>query len=426
MQKPGRNIPFFGARKVAERALDDLDAALKDRDNALARLREVGGLSFLEIKNRQAALALEVEAQSAELSKLKGEVAAARSAIVETDEIALLQESGIYAYSHPLEDVVAYQRRLEELENSKKFMAKNGTAIQATTTWTVNGSEAKGRSMVSDISKLMLRAFNAEADHLVRTMKPYKLANSLDRLEKVASTIAKLGKSMQIRISDGYLTVRRKELELTADYLQKLAEQKELERAERERLKDERKAQQELERERARLDKERQHYQNAAAALLASGDTQGAQRMQEKLGEIDQAIADVDYRAANDRAGYVYVISNIGSFGDDLVKIGMTRRLDPMERIRELSDASVPFNYDVHAVFFSDNAAGIEASMHRKFETERVNLVNLRREFFRITPHQAREALAELAGELLTFHEVPEAIEYRQSQDKRSSALSES
>jgi len=341
---------------------------------------------------------------------------------VETNEVALLQESGMYAYAHPLEDVVAYEKRLEELENSKKFMVKNGTAITATTTWTVNGSEAKGRSMVADISKLMLRAFNAEADHLVRTMKPYKLSNSLDRLAKVASTIERLGKSMQIRISDGYLTVRGKELELTADYIQKLAEQKEQERAERERLKDERKGQQELERERGRLEKERQHYQNAAAALLASGDNDAALRMQEKLGEIERAIADVDFRAANSRAGYVYVISNIGSFGDDMVKIGMTRRLDPTERIRELSDASVPFNYDVHAVFFSEDAVEIESSMHRRFATDRVNLVNLRREFFRITPHQAKEALAELAGELLAFHEVPEAIEYRQSQDKRNSA----
>lgn len=422
MQKPDRKIPFFGARKIARQALDDLDAALRDRDNALLRLREIGGLSFLELKDRQSALTSEIEAQQAELLKLKGAVAAARSIIVETDEVALLQESGMYAYAHPLEDVVAYQKRLEELETSKRSMVKNGAAIEATSTWTVNGSEAKGRSMVSDISKLMLRAFNAEADHLVRTMKPYKLANSLDRLTKVASTIAKLGRSMQIRISDSYFAVRRKELELTSDYLQKLAEQKEVERAERERLKDERKAQQELERERSRLEKERQHYQNAADALLASGDSQAAQRMQEKLGEIEKAIADVDYRAANERAGYVYVISNIGSFGDDMVKIGMTRRLDPTERIRELSDASVPFNYDVHAVFFSDDAVEIESSMHRRFAINRVNLVNLRREFFRITPHQAKEALAELAGELLAFHEVPEAIEYRQSQDKRNSA----
>src|SRR5690606_26293503 len=166
MARTDRSIPFFGARKMAEELIADLDAALRDRDNALARLRELGGLTFLELKDRQAVLAGEIEQKVAELAGLKEKLAQAKSSIVETDEVALLQEAGVYAYVHPLEDVVSYQNRLKELEESKKFMIKNSKAIESATTWTVNGSEAKGRSMVSDISKLMLRAFNAEADHL--------------------------------------------------------------------------------------------------------------------------------------------------------------------------------------------------------------------------------------------------------------------
>jgi hypothetical protein len=134
-----------------------------------------------------------------------------------------------------------------------------------------------------------------------------------------------------------------------------------------------------------------------------------------ELQEVEKAIADVDYRAANIRAGYVYVISNIGSFGERMVKVGLTRRLDPMERIKELSDASVPFNFDVHAVFFSKDAVTIETSMHNRLADCRVNTVNLRREFFRATPLEVKAHLAELAGELLEFHDTPEAIEYRQS-----------
>ena len=122
---------------------------------------------------------------------------------------------------------------------------------------------------------------------------------------------------------------------------------------------------QEIEREQARLEKERQHYLNALAALEANGDTEGADRMRAQLDDVDKAIEDVDYRAANVRAGYVYVISNVGAFGERMVKVGMTRRLEPMDRIRELSDASVPFNFDVHALFFSEDAVGIEAEMHR-------------------------------------------------------------
>jgi hypothetical protein len=194
-----------------------------------------------------------------------------------------------------------------------------------------------------------------------------------------------------------------------------VAEEKEAERAERDRMREERKAQQELERERARLDKERQHYENALNALVLKGDEEGAARLREQLGDVQRAIEDVDYRTANIRAGYVYVISNIGSFGEDMVKVGMTRRLDPMDRIRELSDASVPFNFDVHALFFSKDAVGIETTMHQRLATKRVNQINIRREFFKVTPHEAKTHLAELAGELLQFTDTPEAVEYRES-----------
>lgn len=155
------------------------------------------------------------------------------------------------------------------------------------------------------------------------------------------------------------------------------------------------------------------------AKLTSNGDLEAASRMQEKLFEIDKAINDVDFRAANIRSGYVYVISNIGSFGEALVKVGMTRRLDPMERIRELSDASVPFNYDVHAIFFSDDAVGIESNMHSRLGDRRLNLVNTRREFFQATAEEAKQHLSELAGELLTFHDVAEALEFRQSMEQR-------
>jgi hypothetical protein len=268
--------------------------------------------------------------------------------------------------------------------------------------------------MVRDFSKLMLRAFNAEADNLVRGLKPYKLRSATERLDKVAATIERLGRTMKIRISIPYLKLRKRELELTADFLQKQAEEREAERLERERLREERKVQLEMERERARLEKERQHYENALQALINKGDEAGAARLRGQLQDVEHAIADVDYRAANIRAGYVYVISNIGSFGERMVKVGMTRRLDPLDRIRELSDASVPFNFDIHALFFSKDAVGIEQSMHQRLAEARVNLVNRRREFFRATPGEVKLHLVELAGELLEFQEVPEALEYRQ------------
>jgi hypothetical protein len=154
--------------------------------------------------------------------------------------------------------------------------------------------------------------------------------------------------------------------------------------------------------------------QTALLVLVAKGDAEGAERLRLQLADVQRAIENVDYRAANVRAGYVYVISNIGSFGERMVKTGMTRRLDPMDRIRESSDASVPFNFDIHALFFSKDAVGIEAAMHEKLAQVRVNGVNRRREFFHATPIETKVHLAELAGEMLEFTEVPEALEYRQ------------
>lgn len=301
---------------------------------------------------------------------------------------------------------------------------KDGDAILAATAWTVNGSPSEGRKMVREFSKLMLRAFNAEADNLVRGLKPYKLDGAVARLRKVAETIERLGKTMNIRIAPAYCKLRIRELELTADFLQKQAEEKEQERLERERLREERKVQQEIERERARLEKERRHYVNALDVLVAKGDELGATRLRQQLEDVDRAILDVDYRAANIRAGYVYVISNIGSFGERMIKVGMTRRLDPADRIRELSDASVPFNFDTHALFFSKDAVGIEAAMHERFADRRVNTINRRREFFYATASEAKQHLAELAGELLQFEDVAEALEYRQGLKNRTIGIS--
>jgi hypothetical protein len=434
-QHANTEIPWFGARKFARALLSENQTLQAQCGEMRRKLEECGAYTLMEIEAQRQALEREIAEQVQRLALDRVQAAAAataaqaqldelRKSIVATEDLAMLQEAGVYHYRHPLSDAVAYENELEKLESQIKAMnRKDGGAVLASTNWTVNGSKTAGAAMVRDFSKLLLRAFNAEADNLVRGLKPYKLEAAIERLNKVASTIERLGKTMDIRISVPYFALRIRELELTADFLKKEAEEKEVERLERERLKEERKVQQEIDRERARLEKERQHYANAVEALSAKGDVDGVERLRGEMAEIERAIQDVDYRAANIRAGYVYVISNIGSFGDALVKVGLTRRLDPMDRIRELSDASVPFNFDVHALFFSKDAVGIEADMHRRLADRRVNIVNLRREFFRATPQDVKKELAEVAGELLQFRDAPEALEYRQSLTKGQAAL---
>jgi hypothetical protein len=343
-----------------------------------------------------------------------------RRQVVETQEAIILQEVGIYRYRHPLEDAVAYKVRLSGLQAQIKDAIRAGSAVQGATNWTVNGSATQGRKMVRELSKLMLRAYNAEADSAVRSMKPYTLESAIARLEKSRDTIVKLGGTMNIRVTDHYHRLRVTELELTADYLAKAAEEKERERTERERLRDEERAKRELERELERLRKEQEHYMTVLATYQAQGDAGAVAKAEAKLAEIADGLDGLNRRAANIRAGYVYVISNVGAFGPKMVKIGMTRRLEPMDRIRELGDASVPFLYDVHALVFSEDAVGLETHLHHALADRRVNMVNARREFFYASPAEVRDLLAALDLSMLSYVDEPEALEWHQSQTARS------
>jgi len=197
------------------------------------------------------------------------------------------------------------------------------------------------------------------------------------------------------------------------DWLMKKQEEKETAREERARLREQRRVERELAEERAQLDKERAHIENALLALREAGEED--LDLQARLTAIDEAIAQNDYRLANIRAGYVYVISNRGAFGPNVVKIGLTRRLEPLQRIAELSGASVPFRFDVHALYFSEDAVSLEHELHEHFADRALNRANTRKEFFFATPAEVREILTEKVGNLLEFTEAAVATEYLQS-----------
>lgn len=422
--RPPEKVSIFNAKQMAR-------SALEDNERLRGVVADLQGLELLEVRERTddarkaleaaeagaAARMRQLQEEIADLERRRAELAAT---VARTEEADILQEVGIYDYRHPAQDSVEYKARLATVQDRKKADAKNLPGeVAGRSAWTVNGSVPKGRKMVREVTTLMLRAFNAEADNLVRTMRPYKLDSGVDRLRKSAERIARLGSTFGIAIPEPYLALCIEELELTADYLAKVAEEKERIREERARAREEAKVQEELEAERSRIEKERQHYENLAATLEAQGNAERAAEARSHLEELDRALAEVDYRQANIRAGYVYVISNLGSFGPGVVKIGLTRRLEPMDRVRELGDASVPFNFDVHALHFSNDAVGIETAMHQKFAAQRLNLVNMRREFFRVTPTDAREALLEFSGDLLEFTEDAEAAEFHQSENSR-------
>ena len=294
-------------------------------------------------------------------------------------------------------------------------------AVNGNTDWQVNGSAAKGRKMVSDTQKLLLRAFNTECDELVSKVKYTNFDSSLNRIYKSASAISKLGSVMNISISSAYLTSKATELRLAFEYQQKKQEEKEAQKAARAELREAAKLQKEIEAQRKKIEKEQTHYQTAYEHLLKQLEQSPDDaallvkkaELENKLQDIDKAIKDIDYREANQRAGYVYVISNIGAFGPDVYKIGMTRRLDPQDRVDELGDASVPFNFDVHAMIFSDNAPALEAALHRAFEDRKLNMVNTRREFFHVTLDEIKDVVKKNFDKTVEFVDVPDAEQYR-------------
>jgi hypothetical protein len=320
-----------------------------------------------------------------------------------------------------LESAVAYQEALAAITSEVKARIAGGSAIDVSTRFTFDNSLAKGRKMTAELSKLMLRAYNAEAENCIRYVKAGNLKAAEKRLAGAATAIARYAAMMEMQINPAYQELRLRELALTADYQMKMQEEREAAREERARLREEQLAEQELRRERERLDKERAHYAAAYQALENTGRDHERDELAARIAEIDGRIADNDYRSANIRAGYVYVISNIGSFGSGIVKIGMTRRLEPMDRVRELGDASVPFGFDVHALFFADDAVGVEQALHQHFAARRVNRVNLRREYFYVTPVEVKNQLAEIAGNLLEFVEHPDAEQYHCSEQIRAS-----
>lgn len=346
--------------------------------------------------------------------------------LVEMDEEALMQDFALY---HPIYDFAHsenYKFKLDEIRDRQKEMIKNKTAATGNLDWTVNGSKSEGKKMVRDTQKLLLRAFNSECEHVTGKVKYNNFDSCKKRITNSYTAITKLGRVMNISINPEYYNCKIDELHLALEYQLKKQEEKEHQRELREQAREEAKLKKEIAEAKKKIAKEKAHYSNALETaqeqLKTTVDADEKAALQEKITELQEHLSDVnknmvdiDYRESNQKAGYVYVISNIGSFGKDIYKIGMTRRLDPMERVYELGDASVPFNFDVHAMIFSDDAPKLEAALHHAFEDKKLNMVNTRREFFKVPLKEIEKVVKENYDGTVEFTEIPSADQYRES-----------
>ena len=415
-----------------EQELNQKIEELKKECESLSKFKEIANLdnkkdeilSKIRLEEEHAEKAREnhqseIAQLKSEIDKLSEEIQSKKGEIVELDETILLQEFGMYSPIYDFANSEMYKDRLDAVRTEQKNMILYKTAATCSETWTVNGSEAQGRVMT------ILRCFNDECDMLISKVKFNNIAAFIEKMRKSYEALNKMNSKNAVSISYEYLSLKIDELQLAYEYAQKKQEEKEEQKRIREQMREEAKLQKEIEEARKDIEKEQRHYTNALLKLdkqLESCDEiekevllEKRQEIESHLTELDVAIKDIDYREANKKAGYVYIISNIGSFGENVYKIGMTRRLDPMERVDELGDASVPFKFDVHAMIFSDDAPKLEAALHRAFENKKVNMINSRREFFKVTLNEIEEVVKKNYDKTVEFERIPQADQYRES-----------
>ncbi|MEV7134876.1 GIY-YIG nuclease family protein [Arthrobacter sp. NPDC093128] len=365
---------------------------------------------------------VERDARKAELGRLQSEIETAKVALRNLQETVeatptdnLPAALGFRDYKSIADNSESVMSEIKSLRSRAKTVLRSKAAISdfpADMTSADGFSFEMSKKFMANIGPLLLGIMNLQVE-IEATRRTGSFWEGKRRLNKTWDKLNEVAKQFGGYLDYEYFSLREEELALLEVHRNSVLREKEEERERRAELREELKVQQELEAERAKLQKELDHYYNVMVALEAQGDTSGIARVEEQILALEEELKEIDFRAANIRAGYVYVISNIGAFGPDIVKIGLTRRLEPLDRIRELSSASVPYRYDVHALFFSADAVGIETMLHGHFDDRRVNKVNRRKEFFRVRPDEVLAALQKHDVELVDWVDEAEAEEFR-------------
>lgn len=335
-----------------------------------------------------------------------------------------LIEFGIYEPVYDFEKSDQYREEQKRIVAQLEELVSLDLAANCETNWTVQGSEAKGKAIVKVYKKLMLRAFNGECDMLISKVKWNNINQMRERIHKLFNTVNKLGVGFHVTINEAYKELKIKELLLEFEYQEKKQKEKEEQRLIQEELREEEKARREYEKAQRDAEKEEANYAKALEKARkefeeSTGDKHAKLQAQiERLEQELKAAQDKKERALSmaqqTKRGHVYIISNIGSFGENVYKIGMTRRLEPIDRIKELGDASVPFQFDVHAMIYAEDAPTLENELHKAFTDRKVNMLNYRKEFFNVTLDEIEAKITE-TGLNAEFTRMPEAMEYRET-----------
>jgi len=334
-------------------------------------------------------------------------------------------ELGIYEPIFDLETSEKYKEKIIQIVTKQKQLIKGGNACVCNTEWTVGNSRKQGEIMTRRYINLTLRAFNGECDSLISKVRWNNIKRFEERIKKAFIAINKLGKSNNTIITDRYLKLKLDELHLIYELSHKKYQEKEEAKAIRDAQREEERAQREFEKARKDAEVEEKRFQKALERAkkdlgLVSGEKLDElnfqiKQLEQNLKEAHEAKERAISRAQETKSGHVYIISNLGSFGENVYKIGMTRRLEPMDRVKELGDASVPFTFDLHAMIFSENAPELENLLHKEFDDRRINKVNYRKEYFRVSLDEIEQVIIDKYEKEVDFIKVIEAQQFRET-----------
>lgn len=347
-------------------------------------------------------------------------------------EIALVEESledvsfGFYTPHFAFDTTEEYKAELKTIRDRQRKLIRGNGATHFPGEWTIGGSRAEGKKMERQYTKVMLRAFNGECDAAVAKVSWNNASKIEQRTEKAYADINKLGATLQMSLSPAYLKEKLNEVRLTHEYEDKKYRDREEQREQRQQMREQEKAERELAQAKEEAGREEARNQKALEKARTEANRATGQQLEkltEQIAALERKVSEAHdrteraiARAQLTKSGFVYVISNEGSFGKGVVKIGMTRRMEPMDRVKELGDASVPFSFDLHVMMFSENAPELEQALHDHFEDRRVNLVNPRKEFYRnVNLHEVEEFI-KARGVTAQFIRIAEAREYRETQ----------
>lgn len=419
-----------------EEKRDVLGKRYESLNNETAALQELSG--------KEIQLQAAVEEKTSKLQQIEEKIASLHDREVDADKKIHAIQSKVDLYSR-LDDFVEYGMyetpdylyqtserfalEIKKIRDAQRAMIQDKKVITITKGKGVDFENPVVSKVLAEQEKLMIRTFNIECDLLISKINPSNLQRTLERIDNIATNLEKSSADLRYGFNIGYVKLKYEECKLEYQFTLKKKEEQDEQRALREQIREEERARREYEAAIAEAAKEEATYekllQKARQDLEKSNDEERQaavmriQQLEAELSESRAKAARAISMAQQTKKGHVYIISNIGSFGENVYKIGLTRRLDPTERVKELGDASVPFSFDIHAIIASDNAPELENQLHKAYDKHRVNAVNLRKEFFNVSLDDIKNKVEDITGAESNFVMTILAEEYFQTKRMR-------